>query len=211
MEPKINYQLELDKIIERVGDSDNRLLLHSCCGPCSSYVLEYLTEYFDITVLYYNPCIYPTEEYELRKRVQKELAEKMNFENIGSSKRSQIKLLDCDYDHESFLSLIAGHEGDPEGFDRCKICYKQRLEMAAKYAGMGNFDWFATTLTVSPHKPAEKINSIGLEISKKTGIPYLVSDFKKKNGYIRSIELSKVFSLYRQDYCGCEFSLPENR
>lgn len=195
----MNYQLELDNIINKL-DYRPRLLLHSCCGPCSSYVLEYLTEYFDITVLYFNPCIAPVSEYEHRKNVQKDLISKMNEEG------KNISFLDSDYNHDSFLEIANGLENEQEGGTRCYKCYRQRLEYTGKRAYDGKYDYFTTTLTVSPYKNAGVLNELGLEISKSLGIPYLVSDFKKRNGYKRSIELSKVYELYRQDYCGCEFS-----
>ncbi len=196
----MNYQLELDNIINKL-EGRPRLLLHSCCGPCSSYVLEYLTEYFDITVLYYNPCIAPTSEYEHRKAVQKALIAKMNEE--GKS----ISFCECDYNHNLFLEIVNGFETEREGGERCHKCYRQRLEYTGKVARDGNYDYFTTTLTVSPYKNASVLNELGLEISRNYGVPYLLSDFKKRDGYKRSIELSKVYSLYRQDYCGCEFSI----
>ncbi len=196
----MNYQLELDNIINKLKGRP-RLLLHSCCGPCSSYVLEYLTEYFDITVLYYNPCIAPTSEYEHRKAVQKALIAKMN------EKGKRISFCECDYDHNSFLEIANGLETQREGGERCHKCYRQRLEYTGEVARDGKYDYFTTTLTVSPYKNATILNELGLEISHNYGISYLVSDFKKRDGYKRSIELSKVYDLYRQDYCGCEFSI----
>lgn len=195
----MNYQLELDNIIKGLNGRP-KLLLHSCCGPCSSYVLEYLTQYFEITVLYYNPCIAPTSEYEHRKEVQKALISKMNANG------NDISFLECDYDHDSFLAIVGGLEGEREGGERCHKCYRQRLEYTGKKAVEGNFDFFTTTLTVSPYKNAVILNELGLEISRSYGVSYLVSDFKKRDGYKRSIELSKVYDLYRQEYCGCEFS-----
>lgn len=196
----MNYQLELDNIINKL-EYRPCLLLHSCCGPCSSYVLEYLTQYFDITVLYYNPCISPLDEYMHRKAVQKDLISKMNDEG------KNIDFLECDYGHDSFLELVSGLEDEPEGGARCHACYRQRLEYAGCVARDGKYDYFTTTLTVSPYKNAKVLNELGLEISHKYGVSYLVSDFKKREGYKRSIELSKVYNLYRQDYCGCEFSI----
>ncbi len=199
---KVNYQLELDKIVKDLEDRGERptLLLHSCCGPCSSYVLEYLVQWFDITVLYYNPCIDPEEEYELRKGVQMGLIDRMNAH--GQS----IRYLDEPYDHLSFLDRVVGHEEDREGGGRCAICFEQRLRKSAEVAKAGGYDWFCTTLTVSPHKNAQVLNKIGTELGKEYNIPFLVSDFKKRNGYKRSIELSREYCLYRQNYCGCEFS-----
>lgn len=204
---KVNYQLELDRILKELDEGRERpsLLLHSCCGPCSSYVLEYLTQWFDVTVLYYNPCIDPEEEYELRKDVQKGLIERMNAHG------QKIRYLDLPYDHLSFLDRVVGHEADLEGGGRCAICFDQRLRKAAEVAKEGDFDWFCTTLTVSPHKNAQVINRIGKQLEAELGIPFLVSDFKKRDGYKRSIELSREYCLYRQNYCGCEFSFrPED-
>ncbi len=196
----MNYQLELDNIIRGL-EGRPRLLLHSCCGPCSSYVLEYLTEFFEITVLYYNPCIAPTDEYEHRKAVQKSLITKMNSEG------KDISFCECDYNHDLFLKIASGLESEREGGERCHKCYRQRLEYTAEVARRENYDFFTTTLTVSPYKNATVLNELGLEISRNYGVNYLVSDFKKREGYKRSIELSKVYNLYRQDYCGCEFSI----
>lgn len=206
---KVNYSKELEKklsLIQREIDSHGlsvrpTLLLHSCCGPCSSYVLEYLEPYFKITVFYFNPCIFPRSEYLHRKEVQKELINQMNENG------SEISFLDADYDHDSFLDLVKGYENDPECGERCHICYRQRLSQAAVYAKEGKYDYFTTTLTVSPYKDAEILNKLGAELSRDYEISYLLSDFKKKEGYKRSIELSKAYNLYRQDYCGCEFSL----
>ncbi len=206
---KINYSRELEeklsvikKEIDECGESAKpRLLLHSCCGPCSSYVLEYLEPYFKITVFYFNPCIFPQAEYEHRKSVQKSLIRQMN------EKGSEIDFTDADYDHESFLELTKGHKEDPECGERCHICYRQRLLETAHAAKAKNYDYFTTTLTVSPYKNATVLNELGIEIGRSYDICYLVSDFKKKEGYKRSIELCKVYGLYRQDYCGCEFSM----
>lgn len=205
---KQNYQQMLDDVIEQIESKRQAdasfvkpcLLLHSCCGPCSSYVLEYLTQYFDITVLYYNPCIAPDVEYEHRKAVQKQLLSQMAEEG------NPVGFLDCDYDHESFLQLVKGHENDIEGSGRCHLCYRQRLEFTADQANAGEYDYFCTTLTVSPYKNADVLNELGDEMSRSYAVQYLFSDFKKRDGYKRSIELSKEYNLYRQDYCGCEFS-----
>ena len=199
-QPKINYQRELEKILDSLQGQRPTVLLHSCCGPCSSYVLKYLCEYFETTVLYYNPCIAPVEEYEHRKRVQLDLIAQMNREGAG------IQFLDCDYDHGSYLSLVTGHELDREGGDRCHICYEQRLRRTAETARDQGFEWFCTTLTVSPYKNAQLLNKLGLQLQEETGVKYLVSDFKKRDGYKQSIALSHKYGLYRQDFCGCEFS-----
>ena len=198
----VNYQKELDALLASLGDTRPTLLLHSCCGPCSSYVITYLNDYFDITVLYYNPSIYPTAEYEHRKAVQLDLIEKINRD--ASHK---VLFIDSDYDHDSFLKIAAGHEWEPECGERCFNCYRQRLSETGRVAAEKGFDYFCSTLSVSPHKNAIVLNEIGQEISGQTGVAWLPSDFKKKEGYKRSIELSKVYDLYRQDYCGCEFSM----
>lgn len=163
-------------------------------------MLDYLAQWFDITVLYYNPCIDPEEEYELRKDVQKGLIDRMNEHGRN------IRYLDEPYDHLSFLDRVAGHEGDREGGARCAICFEQRLRKAAETAKAGGYDWFCTTLTVSPHKNAQVLNHIGQKLAQDVGVPFLPSDFKKRDGYKKSIELSREYCLYRQNYCGCEFS-----
>ena len=197
---KTNYQNELDAVIAELGETRPTLLLHSCCGPCSSYVLEALVPHFQTTVLYYNPCIAPEEEFRHRKAVQLGLIERLNAAG------ADIGVLDAEYDHAAFLERVRGHEDDPEGGDRCALCFEQRLRRTAEEAKAGGYDRFCTTLTVSPHKNAELLNRIGRDLGEEFGVPFLPSDFKKKNGYKRSIELSKEYGLYRQDYCGCEFS-----
>ncbi len=197
---KINYQKQLDKIIENLGDRVPTLLLHSCCAPCSSYCVEYLSQYFEITVFYYNPNIYPETEYEKRKAEQKRLICEMKT-------KYPVKMLDCDFESEKFYQMVKGMENCREGGERCFKCYRLRLEKTAEEAKKNGFDYFTTTLTISPLKNAEKINGIGKELSEEYGIDWLPSDFKKREGYKRSIELSKVFSLYRQDYCGCVYSV----
>lgn len=196
---KINYQKQLDKIIESLGKRVPSLLLHSCCAPCSSYCIEYLSQYFNITVLYYNPNIYPETEYEKRKAEQKRLISEMNT-------KYPVKMLDCDFESEKFYSAVKGLENYREGGERCFICYRLRLEKTAEEAVKSGFDYFTTTLTISPLKDAQKINEIGLELAEEYNIQWLPSDFKKKEGYKRSIELSKEYNLYRQDYCGCVYS-----
>ena len=201
---KQNYQRILDKTIEQLGKEGKvpSLLLHSCCAPCSSYVLEYLSEYFKITVLYYNPNISPKEEYEARVREQKRLIGEMDF-------TYPVSFLEGSYVPEDFYEMAKGHENDKEGGERCFLCYEMRLREAAEAAKMGNFDYFTTTLSISPLKNAQKLNEIGIRLAKEYGIAYLMSDFKKKNGYKRSVELSAEHHLYRQDYCGCVFSKRE--
>lgn len=197
----INYQKELDKTINtlsRVGYIPS-LLLHSCCAPCSSYVLEYLSEFFEITVFYYNPNIYPPEEYKKRVAEQERFIETVNWKH-------PVQFLDGEYVPDDFYQAVKGLEQEPEGGGRCTVCYRQRLEMTARVAKEQNFDYFTTTLSISPMKDAGRLNAIGRELSEKYGVSYLYSDFKKKNGYKRSIELSKLYGLYRQDYCGCVFS-----
>lgn len=201
---KINYQKKLDEEIEKIVAKKRlpRLLLHSCCAPCSSYVLEYLSEYFSITVLYYNPNIYPKEEYEYRIEEQKRL--------IGElPAKHPISFLETTYEPEKFFEMAKGHEKDKEGGERCFLCYEMRLEEAAREAQKGGFDYFTTTLSISPLKNAGKLNEIGERIAKQYGVSYLFSDFKKKNGYKRSVELSNQYHLYRQDYCGCVYSKQE--
>lgn len=201
---KINYQLKLDSTIESIKKENVTpvLLLHSCCAPCSSYVLEYLSEYFSITVLYFNPNIFPLEEYEYRIEEQKRLIKELPVKN-------KISLLATDYEPDRFYSCVKGYEHIPETGERCYRCYRLRLEEAAIYAQRINADYFTTTLSISPMKDSQKLNEIGLELQNQYSINYLFSDFKKRNGYKRSVELSKEYSLYRQDYCGCIFSKKE--
>ncbi len=200
---KINYQLKLDEILDTIKNSREvpRLLLHACCAPCSSYVLEYLTEYFDITVFFYNPNITDAAEYKKRADELTRLISEM-------PKRNKIDCVICDFLPDAFYRAAKGLEALPEGGVRCFGCYELRLEATARYMkeNSSEFDYFATTLTVSPHKNAAKLNEIGEELAKKYGISYLPSDFKKKEGYKRSIELSQKYGLYRQDFCGCEYS-----
>lgn len=198
---KINYQKVLDEEIKKIKNMDRipTLLLHSCCAPCSSYVLEYLSEFFSITVLYYNPNIFPEEEYLYRIKEQQKLINNLPVKN-------KINLIGTKYTPEDFYSKIKGHEKDEEGGERCFICYELRLREAAKYAKEGKIDYFTTTLSISPLKNADKLNEIGKKVADENGIKYLYSDFKKKNGYKRSTELSKEYGLYRQNYCGCVYS-----
>lgn len=200
---KINYQAELDGVLSRIKAENSlpRLLLHACCAPCSSYVLEYLTEYFDITVYFYNPNITSADEYKKRAYELERLISLMPHKN-------PIGLTVCDHVPERFYGITKGLEDLPEGGVRCFGCYRERLEATALYMKehADDYDYFATTLTVSPHKNAEKLNEIGAELAVKYGVTYLPSDFKKREGYKRSIELSREYSLYRQDFCGCEFS-----
>ena len=197
---KINYQIILDKEIQALDGRRPSLLLHSCCGPCSTYVLEYLSQYFNITVFYYNPNIYPPEEFEKRTVEQKKLIEKMFSDN-------SVGFVEGQYDDDRFYETVKGLEDVPEGGERCFKCYRLRLEETAKKAQEGDFEYFTTTLSISPHKNAQKLNEIGEAVAKEYGLKYLLSDFKKKDGYKRSCELSAQYEIYRQDYCGCVFSV----
>ena len=208
-----NYQKELDKIIEDIGAAAGcapTLFLHSCCAPCSSYVLEYLRKYFKITVFYYNPNI--TEDAEYRKRVaeQKRLIAAYNegLTKIVEEERGGylIQVVEGDYKPQCFYEIAKGLEQCPEGGERCFACYELRLRETAKLAGEGAFDYFTTTLSISPLKNAAKLNEIGEKLAKEYGVAWLPSDFKKKDGYKRSIELSREYDLYRQNYCGCVYS-----
>ncbi len=200
----INYQKVLEKIIKKlqIEEITPSLLLHSCCAPCSSYVLEYLSEYFKITVLYYNPNIFPLEEYKYRIEEQRRLIDSLPAKN-------PISFIPTEYEPEKFYEAVKGYENIPEGGERCFKCYELRLREAALYARRGDFDYFTTTLSISPLKKADKLNEIGLRLEKEYGVKYLCSDFKKKNGYKRSVELSAEYGLYRQEYCGCVFSKKE--
>lgn len=197
----INYQKELDKLIDGFIKSETvpTLLLHSCCAPCSSYCIEYLSNYFHITIFYYNPNISPKEEYDRRVEEQLYLIGKMNT-------KYPVKLMEGTYEPAKFYNMAKGLEDMPEGGERCFGCYKLRLEEAATIAKELGFDYFTTTLSISPMKNATKLNEIGDELAAIYKVSYLNSDFKKKNGYLRSIELSKKYELYRQDFCGCAYS-----
>lgn len=202
----MNYQRELEKLISNLEKEEKvpRLLLHSCCAPCSSYVLEYLSDYFEITVFYYNPNIFPENEYTKRILEQQMLIRDMKVKH-------PVSFVAGNYDREHFYEIARGIEHLKEGGERCFKCYELRLEETARIALEGEFDYFTTTLSISPMKNAEKLNEIGNRIGKKYGVQYLQSDFKKKNGYKRSIELSRTYGLYRQDYCGCEFSFRDRQ
>lgn len=196
---KENYQKQLDEVTSGLAGKKPTLLLHSCCGPCSSYVLEYLTRYFDVTLLFYGPNIQPREEYLKRLEYQKKLLAEMPC-------AQGVSLLECEYDGESFTRSVRGLEGEPEGGKRCTECFRLRISETARLAYENGFDYFCTTLSVSPHKDAARINDIGRELSEKYGVKWLPNDFKKRGGYQRSIELSRQYGLYRQDYCGCFYS-----
>ena len=195
-----NYQKELDRIIQKRGQKTPRVLLHSCCGPCSSSVLEYITQYFDVTLLWYNPNLYPKEEFDRRFQTQVELIEKMGLAD-------KVDILAESWKSEDYYRRIKGLENEPEGGKRCTECFRLRLLETARLAKHYGYDYFCTTLTLSRHKDAVLINAIGEEIARATGVSWLPSDFKKRNGENRSIELSEQYGLYRQLYCGCEFSL----
>lgn len=168
-----------------------RLLLHCCCAPCSSAVIERIKKFFDITFYYYNPNIYPKEEFDTRQK---------EFKKLG------VKVVSEEYNHNEFLNIAKGLEGEPEGGTRCRVCIAQRLNKSFEYAKQNNYDIVTTTLSISPHKDAEYINKLGESLQEKFNIKYLHADFKKENGYLRSIELCKELGIYRQDYCGCEFT-----
>lgn len=199
-----NYQLKLDKELARITAEGRRprLLLHVCCAPCSSYVLEYLSRHFDITALFYNPNISPKSEYDYRAEELCRLAGEMP---LSGSVICRIE----EYDPSAFLAITKGLEQEPEGGERCTACYRLRLTQTAQIAANDGYDYFTTTLSISPLKDAVRLNTIGGELAEKYGVPYLFSDFKKREGYKRSIQLSAEYSLYRQDYCGCAYSKAE--
>lgn len=199
---KENYGLICEKTLEIIKKSGTApsLLLHSCCAPCSSYVLEYLSEYFSIAIFFYNPNIYPDSEFDYRLEELKKFTREAGY---------KAKIISPDYDSGEFFDAVRGYENEPEGGARCRICYELRLRKTAETAKKLGFDYFTTTLSISPYKRADWLNEIGGSLEKEYGIGYLYSDFKKKNGYKRSIELSTEYSLYRQDYCGCVYSKAE--
>lgn len=203
---KRNYHAETEALIaahQAKGDVPT-LFLHSCCAPCSSYVLEFLSQYFKITVFYYNPNIYPDEEYYHRVKEQQEFIRRFPAKH-------PIDFVEGDFDKDAFYTAIKGMEQLPEGGERCFICYELRLRESAKYAKERGMDYFCTTLSISPLKNAEKLNEIGARLAEEYGVSYLPSDFKKKNGYKRSVEISREYGMYRQDYCGCVFSMRERQ
>lgn len=196
-----NYQKELEKIIDKITEEERvpRLFLHSCCAPCSSYVLEYLSRYFSITLFFYNPNIFPEEEYGKRVEELRRMLQEMKLVH-------PVTLMEGTYRPQDFFDMAKGLEQVPEGGERCFRCYRLRMEEAARLAREGGYDYFTTTLSISPLKNAGKINEIGEEMAKLYQVPHLPSDFKKKNGYKRSVELSAEYGLYRQNYCGCIYS-----
>ncbi len=197
----MNYQNKTDEIIDRITSDNNvpKLLLHCCCAPCSSYVLEYLSEFFQITLVYYNPNISPYDEYLKRYNELKRLVGEIPLKN-------PVDFIDVPYDNDKFEDMAKGLEDLPEGSKRCFSCYQLRLEKTASLAQKYGYDYFTTTLSISPYKNANKLNEIGASLENIYNVSYLYSDFKKKNGYKRSIELSREYNLYRQDYCGCIYS-----
>ncbi|MBR1988265.1 MAG: epoxyqueuosine reductase QueH [Clostridia bacterium] len=192
---KIDYNKIMHEEISSFGDKP-KLLLHCCCAPCSSAVIERISKYFDLTMFYYNPNIYPESEYELRK---------VEFNKLG------VKVVDIGYNHDEFLFIAQGKEDEQEGGSRCQVCIASRLKKTFEYAVENSYDMVTTTLSISPHKDAEFINQIGEHFEKIYGVKYLHADFKKENGYLRSIQLCKELGIYRQDYCGCEFSIHTNK
>ncbi|MBQ9991021.1 MAG: epoxyqueuosine reductase QueH [Lachnospiraceae bacterium] len=203
---KPQYHKEMEKIIEGFQGERKRLLLHSCCAPCSSGVLVPLQEIFDLTVYFYNPNLSEAEEYRRRADEQKKLINALNAEKPDFS----IGIVEEDYEPQEFYEIAKGLEGCPEGGERCFRCYELRLAKTAKKAGEEGFDFFTTTLTISPLKNAEKLNEIGKELEEKYGVRFLPSDFKKRDGYKNSIALSKKYDLYRQNFCGCIYSKVES-
>lgn len=202
---KINYQLELDKTLEKIVKEESvpRLLLHSCCAPCSTYVLEYLSQYFEIGVLYYNPNIYPKEEFLYREQEQEDLIGKLETKH-------PITFIKASYNPKEYFEYVKGYEKEKEGGKRCELCFELRLREAARVAKEGGCDYFTTTLSISPHKDSQLLNEVGKRVGEEFGVKYLFSDFKKKNGFKRSVELTQEYDMYRQDYCGCVFSYNES-
>ena len=201
---KTNYQLILEKTLSELSSKALRpkLLLHACCAPCSSYVIEYLTNFFDITLLYYNPNITPEDEHSARANELVRLTKEMkSLQNVS--------VVITDYTPQDFYAISKNLENEREGGPRCSKCYRLRLTYSAEYAKAHGFDYFTTTLSISPHKNAAYINELGASLEREYGVRYLFADFKKKNGYARSIEICKEFDIYRQDWCGCRFSIRE--
>lgn len=201
---KRNYQKELDKLTADFSATGAvpKLLIHSCCAPCSSYVLEYLSNYFEITVLYYNPNIYPEDEYFKRETEQEQFINRLPTKN-------KVTFRGAEFEPKQFYDAVKGLEQCAEGGERCRVCFRLRLERAARVAKEGGFDFFTTTLSISPLKKSDVLNEIGEQLADEYGVRHLPSDFKKKEGYKRSVELSKEYGIYRQDYCGCVFSKRE--
>ena len=201
MSKQLNFAQQMDEVLKTLGPARPKLLLHACCGPCSSAVLERLCRYFDITVLYYNPNTWPAEEYHRRGE------ELERF--VAAAHPLRVTEVEDRNHPQDYYSAVAGLENEPERGGRCTVCYRLRMRRAAQYARDNGFDWFTTTLSISPHKDAKRINAIGQELEQEFGVKHLPSDFKKQNGYLRSLQLSEEYGLYRQDYCGCIFSKQE--
>ena len=196
-----NYAQQMDAVLAGLGGTRPRLLLHACCGPCSSAVLEQLCQYFEITVLYYNPNTWPAEEYHRRGEELKKF--------VAAAHPLGVTVVEDHYDPQEFYTAVKGLENEPEKGARCTVCYRLRLEQAARYAADHGFDWYCTTLSISPMKDPVRLNELGTELGRQYGVPFLPSEFRKKDGYKRSLQLSAEYGLYRQDYCGCVFSKRE--
>ena len=202
MSNRVNYQLAMEKVIKELpsGPDRPRRLLHACCAPCSSATLERLAQWFDLTILYYNPNIYPPAEYHRRE---------VELERFVQQAGYQFPVVELPYDPQEFYDAVKGLEQEPEKGERCTVCYRLRLEQTARYAAEQGFAWFCTTLSISPMKDPVRINDLGRELGEKYGVRFLPSEFRKKDGYKRSLQLSEQYGLYRQDYCGCVFSKQE--
>ena len=198
MSKQLNFAQQMDEVLKTLGPQRPKLLLHACCGPCSSAVLEKLCRYFEITVLYYNPNTWPAEEYYRRGEELKKF--------VAQAHPLGVTVIEDHYDPQEFYTAVKGLENEPEKGARCTVCYRLRLEQAARYAADHGFDWYCTTLSISPMKDPVRLNELGTELGRQYGVPFLPSEFRKKDGYKRSLQLSAEYGLYRQDYCGCEFS-----
>ncbi|HIX17256.1 MAG TPA: epoxyqueuosine reductase QueH [Candidatus Gemmiger faecavium] len=200
MANRINYDREMQTVLDRLAAEDQRprLLLHACCAPCSSATLERLAGHFELSILYYNPNIYPPAEYHRREAELERFVHDAGYEGIP--------VIELPYEPQEFYDAIRGLEEEPERGSRCTVCYRLRLERAARYAAEHDFPWFTTTLSISPVKDPVRLNTIGMELAEQYGLNYLQSEFRKRDGYKRSLTLSTEYGLYRQDYCGCEFS-----
>ena len=201
MATQLNFAQQMDAVLKTLDGTRPRLLLHACCGPCSSAVLEQLCQYFEITVLYYNPNTWPVEEYYRRGEELKKF--------VAQAHPLGVTVIEDHYDPQEFYTAVKGLENEPEKGARCTVCYRLRLEQAARYAADHGFDWYCTTLSISPMKDPVRLNELGTELGRQYGVPFLPSEFRKKDGYKRSLQLSAEYGLYRQDYCGCVFSKRE--
>lgn len=198
---KVNYHKIMEEELKKISGNKPKLLLHSCCAPCSTHVIKTLSEFFELEIYFFNPNIFPSDEYERRLDEQIKLVKEMGF---------SYKIVDVGYNCESFYSTVEGFENLGEGSIRCLKCFELRLDKCAKYAKENDFEYFTTTLTISPMKNANVLNELGMELAKKYDVKFLNSDFKKNNGYKNSVDMSKEYELYRQNYCGCEFSKKES-